>query len=147
MARALRPAVALIVLASLLFLVAGRLDHLSGVGEYLWVESYAFGVVNLIVAVAIARGSERILALRIVLAAFFVVERPATAILFPTSLAAFAVHLLTALVELVVLVSTLRVWRLGHGVAADISLLSLTSELPTSTPPSEGVGGNTRHAR
>lgn len=128
MARALRPAVILIALASILFLLAGGLDAWHRAPDYAALESYAFGVVNLVVAVAIARGNERVLALRMGLAAFFVVERPVTALVFPTPLDAVTVHFVTAVVELVILLSTLRVWHLGHSVgAADLSMLSLTA--------------------
>lgn len=135
MARAMRPAVVLIALASILFLVAGGLDAWHGAPDYASIESYGFGVVNLVVAVLIARGNERILALRMGLAAFFVVERPVTALIFPTPLDAVAVHFVTAVVELVILVSTLRVWHLGHSVgAADLSMLSLMSEPAAPAP-------------
>ena len=88
MARALRPAVLLILVASLLFLVDGYLDGIypggpnwsfdaySGLG---W-TSYLFAFVNAVVAFLIARGSERMLALRIGLAAFFIFERPVSAV-------------------------------------------------------------------
>lgn len=135
MAGAMRPAVVLIALASILFLVAGGLDAWYGSPDYASIESYAFGIVNLVVAVLIARGNERILALRMGLAAFFVVERPVTALVFPTPLDAVAVHFVTAVVELVILVSTLRVWHLGHSVgAADLSMLSLTAEPAAPVP-------------
>lgn len=124
MARALRPAVLLMLLASALFLIAGILDGASGA------ISYAFGAVNLIVAVLIARGSERVLALRIGLAAFFVLERLASALLFgPKSIESVGVHVLTAAVEAVILASTLRLWRLGHSVTSqDLAFLSLSPE-------------------
>ncbi len=129
MAGAVRPAVILIALASILFLLAGGLDAWHGAPDYASIESYVFGVVNLVVAVAIARGNERILALRMGLAAFFVVERPVTALLFPTPFDALAVHFVTAIVEFVILLSTLRIWHLGHSVGtAELSMLSLTAE-------------------
>lgn len=130
MAVALRPAVLLIALASLLFLVAGALDTYHGVAGAAPIESYAFGALNLLVALLIARGNERMLALRIGLAAFFVVERPVSAVAFGDQpIDAVAVHLLTALIELVILISTLRLWRLGHSVgAAEMDLLSVTHE-------------------
>lgn len=148
MAGALRPAVVLIVLASLLFLLAGALDALQGAPDYATAESYVFGVVNLVVAVLIARGNERTLALRMGLAAFFVVERPVTAILLPTPADAVAVHLVTAVVEAVIFLSTLRVWRLGHSVsAADLSLLSLSAQpaVPAPAPATrEGKKGKAK---
>ncbi|MDE3113312.1 MAG: hypothetical protein KGN00_03235 [Chloroflexota bacterium] len=135
MAGALRPAVILIALASILFLLAGGLDAWHGAPDYASIESYLFGVVNLVVAVAIARGNERILALRMGLAAFFVVERPVTALVFPTPLDAAAVHVVTAVVELVILLSTLRIWHLGHSIGdAELSMLSLTAEPAAPIP-------------
>lgn len=129
MAVALRPAVLLIVFASVLFLLAGALDATRDLSDIASIESYVLGLVNLLVAVLIARGSERILALRIGLAAFFLVERPVTAFAFGAKPEeAIAVHLATAAVEAVILISTLRLWRLGHSVGAeDLALLSTTS--------------------
>jgi hypothetical protein len=135
-ALALRPAVLLIVVASLLFLLAGALDSLSacvqggaGCGQigYSALESYVLGIVNLFVAVLIARGSERILAIRIGLAAFFVVERPVSAVAFGVKPAdVLVVHLITAAIEAVILVSTLRIWKLGHSVStSDLDMLAL----------------------
>lgn len=135
MAGALRPAVLFILLASVLFLVDGYLDGVypggphgsldaySGLG---W-TSYLFAIANAIVAIAIARGSERMLALRIGLAAFFIFERPVSAIALGVKpIESIAVHVLTALVEAIILASTMRVWRLGHSFSdADMSLFSL----------------------
>jgi hypothetical protein len=147
MAVALRPAVLLIVFASVLFFAAGWLDSNSAfeickepprpaecdLVAISSMESWLFGAINLLVAVFIARGNERILALRIGLAAFFMVERPVTAVAFgPKSLESIALHMGTAIVEAVILISTLRIWRLGHGVSqSDLALLSL----PTSPAP------------
>jgi hypothetical protein len=129
MAGALRPAVVLIVLASLMFLLAGALDAFEGAPGYASIESYALGAINLIVALLIARGNERMLALRMGLAAFFVVERPASAVILPTPTDAVAVHIVTAIVEAVIFISTVRLWRLGHSVsAADLSMLTLKND-------------------
>lgn len=127
MAVALRPAVILIALASLLFLLAGWLDAAAGISQYSSFESYLFGAINMLVAISIARGNERILALRIGLAAFFMFERPVTAVAFgPKPLPSIGVHLVTALVEAVILAQTMRVWRLGHSVTqSDLAFLSL----------------------
>jgi hypothetical protein len=141
-AGALRPAVLLICLASVLFLLAGYLDGVypggphgsfdaySGLG---W-TSYLFAFANAIVAIAIARGSERMLALRIGLAAFFIFERPVSAIALGVKpIESIAVHVLTALVEAVILASTMRVWRLGHSFSdTDMSLLSLPATPATA---------------
>ena len=134
MAGAIAPVVWLMVLASILFGAAGWLDGIypggpewsfAAYGGLGW-TSYAFGIVNLLVAVFIARGSERSLTLRIGLAAVFVVERVTTAFFpVPKSLPSVGVHLATALIEAVILTATWRVWRLGHAVGADMSLLTL----------------------
>jgi hypothetical protein len=142
MAVALRPAVILIALASLLFIVAGWLDQ-SGGAEVAAIESYAFGAVNLLVAVLIARGNERILALRIGLAAFFMFERPVTAVAFGEKpLGSIAVHLVTAIVEGVILVSTMRLWRLGHSVSqTDLAFLTLSSAATPATAAAGALAG------
>jgi hypothetical protein len=134
MAGALAPVVWLMVLASLLFAAAGVIDgiypgggqwSLDAYGGLGW-TSYAFGLVNLLVALFIARGSERSLTLRIGLAAVFVVERTTTAFFpVPKSLPSVGVHLTTALIEAVILTATWRVWRLGQTYAADLAILAL----------------------
>lgn len=148
MAVALRPAVVLILLASVLFVVDGYLDGVypggphgsldaySGLG---W-TSYLFAVANAIVAIAIARGSERMLALRIGLAAFFIFERPVSAIALGVKpIESIAVHALTALVEAIILASTMRVWRLGHSFSdTDMSLLALPATAPAMAGASAG---------
>jgi hypothetical protein len=152
MAVALRPAVLLIAFASLLFFAAGWLDSNSAfetckaaprppecdIVALASIESWIFGAMNLVVAVLIARGSERILALRIGLAAFFMVERPVTAVAFgPKPIESIGLHMATAVVEAVILVSTLRIWRLGHSVSqSDLAFLSL----PTPTPLAAAAG-------
>ena len=129
MARALRPVVILMLLASLLFIAAGVFDGVYPGGASwspgLSAISYVFALVNTFVAILVARGSEKSLALRMGLSIFFVIERPASAFLFGTKTApSIAVHLATALVELIILLSALRVWRLGHSVAsADVDQL------------------------
>ena len=138
MAGALRPVVILMLLASVLFVLAGIFDGVYPGGPLPFTDiaaiSYVFAIVNTVVAYLVARGSERSLALRMGLSLFFVVERPASAFLIGThSTPSIAVHLATAVVELVILVSALGVWRLGHSVAAgDMDQLY---SLDTSTPP------------
>lgn len=157
MAIALRPAVLLIVLASLLFFAAGWLDSNSAAGQCTAeprppectlvalssIESWVFGLLNLLVAALIARGNERTLALRIGLAAFFMVERPLTALTFgPKPMESVALHLVTAILEAVILVSTLRLWKLGHSVGqSDLSLLTLPSG-PAPLAATAGAGRN-----
>jgi hypothetical protein len=143
MAVASRPAVILIGVASVLFIVAGWLDQ-SGGADVAAIESYVFGAVNLLVAVLIARGNERILALRIGLAAFFMFERPVTAVAFGEKpLVSIAVHLVTALVEGVILVSTMRLWRLGHSVSqTDLAFLTLPAAATPATAGAAAGGGS-----
>ena len=145
MAAALRPVVLLMLLASVLFVVDGILDGVypggpawfTGKYQNLAEIAYIFALLNTLVAYLVARGSERSLMARIGLSVFFLVERPLTAfILGPKELPAVLVHLATAAVELVILVSAVRVWRLGHSVGdAEIdSLFGLQSSTPMPVP-------------
>lgn len=158
MARAMRPVVVLMLLATVLFVVDGLLDHAylnqpifdeyRGVG---W-TSFVFAIANLLMTVAVARGSERTLLGRIVLSAFFIIERPLTAfILGPKPVTSVAVHLATAVVEIVILVGALRVWRLGHSlVPADMdAMFSLDPSGPsvTTAEPMSPVVAETRPER
>jgi len=144
-AGAVRPVVLLMLLASFLFLLAGLLDGvypggstwLTGTNADLAAASYLFAVVNTVVAILVARGSERSLVARVGLAAFFVFERPFSAIVLgPKSGASIATHLVTAIVELVILLSALRVWQLGRSFAArDVDMLfALEGPSPASPP-------------
>ena len=145
MAAALRPVVLLMLVASALFVVDGILDGVypggpawfTGRYQNLAEIAYVFAILNTLVAYLVARGSERSLIARIGLSAFFVVERPLTAfVLGPKELPAVIVHLATAVVELVILVTAVRVWRLGHsiGEAEMSSLFGLQSSSPMPVP-------------
>jgi len=143
MARAMRPVVVLMLLATVLFIADGILDHnVAGTGGFddhkgVGWTSYLFAFANLLMTIAVARGSERTLLGRIALSMFFIVERPVTAfVLGPTPIEAIAVHLATAVVELIILVGAIRVWRLGHSlVPADIeAMLALDSASPRPDP-------------
>jgi len=145
MAAALRPVVLLMLVASALFVVDGVLDGVypggpawfTGKYQNLAEIAYVFAILNTLVAYLVARGSERSLMARIGLSAFFVVERPLTAfVLGPKELPAVIVHLATAVVELVILVTAVRVWRLGHsiGEAEMSSLFGLQSSSPMPVP-------------
>jgi hypothetical protein len=131
--------------ASLLFLSAGVLDGVyPGGGAWsigdLAAISYLFAIVNTFVAILVARGSERSLALRMGLSLFFVFERPVSAFAVGSkSLESIAVHLLTAVVELIILISAIRVWRLGHSVGAGEieQLFALDSPMPVPAPATE----------
>lgn len=148
MAGALRPVVLLMLLASLLFVVDGVLDGVypggpawfTGKYQNLAEIAYVFAILNTLVAYLVARGSERSLMARIGLSAFFLVERPLTAFaLGPKELPAVVVHIATAVVELVILVAAVRVWRLGHSVGDDemTSLFGLQSSSPMPVPASD----------
>lgn len=134
MARAMRPVVILMLLATVLFVVDGILDHnyanqpifdeYKGVG---W-TSFVFAIANLLLTLAVARGSERTLLGRIALSGFFILERPVTAfVLGPKPASSVAVHIATAVVEIIILVGAVRLWRLGHSmVPSDMdAMLSL----------------------
>jgi hypothetical protein len=148
MAGALRPVVLLMLLASVLFVLDGILDGVypggpawfTGKYRNLAEASYIFAILNTLVAYFVARGSERSLVARIGLSAFFLIERPLTAfILGPKDLPAVVVHVATAVVELVILVSAVRVWRLGHSVgdAEMNSLFGLQSSTPMPVPAND----------
>jgi len=143
MARAMRPVVVLMLLSTVLFIADGILDHnVAGTGGFddhkgVGWTSYLFAFANLLMTIAVARGSERTLLGRIALSMFFIVERPITAfVLGPTPIEAIAVHLATAVVELIILVGAIRVWRLGHSlVPADMeAMLALDSASPRPDP-------------
>lgn len=145
MAGALRPVVLLMLVASVLFVAAGVLDGVyPGGGGWdlreIGALSYVFAIVNTVVAFLVARGSERSLALRIGLSLFFVFERPASALVFAKTTPSIAVHVATALVELVILISAVRVWRLGHSMeGGDMERLFAIDEsaAPTAAPDTE----------
>ena len=147
MAGALRPVVVLMALASVLFVVDGLLDGaypggggwIGGAEHYgLGVIAYVFAVVNAGIALVIARGSERTLMGRIGLSAFFMLERPATAFaLGPKPTESIAVHLATALVELVILLGALQVWRLGRSIEDTEMDAALALDAPSPPHPAE----------
>jgi len=147
MAGAIRPVVLLMLVASVLFVLDGILDGVypggpawfTGKYQNLAEIAYIFAILNTLVAYFVARGSERSLMARIGLSAFFLVERPLTAfILGPKDLSAVVVHFATAALELVILVSAVRVWRLGHSVGeAELDLFGLRSSSPMPVPASD----------
>ena len=148
MARAMRPVVLLMLLATLLFVVDGVLDHnyanLPILDEYKGVgwTSFVFAIANLLLTIAVARGSERTLLGRIALSGFFIVERPVTAfVLGFKPPASVAVHFATAIVELVILIGAVRVWRLGHSVVpGDMdAMFSLESTGVATLPPAPAL--------
>ena len=149
MAGALRPVVLLMLFASLLFVIDGIFDGVypggpawfTGRYDNLAEIAYVFAILNTVVALMVARGSERSLQSRIALSVFFIIERPLTAfVLGPKPIESVVTHLTTAGVELVILVTALRVWRLGHSLAAgDVeTLFSLESAIP-GPPPAEAA--------
>ncbi len=143
MAGALRPVVVLMAIASALLVADGVMDGvypggrawLNGAYHGFGWTAYLFAALNLLVALMVARGSERSLIARIGLSGFFLVERPLTAfVLSPPAKdpAAIGVHAATVLVELVILLGALRVWRLGRAFAdEDVSeMFSMSAGSP-----------------
>lgn len=148
MAGALRPVVLLMLFASLLFVVDGLLDGVYPggpswfTGRYgnLAEISYIFAIVNTAVAVMVARGSERSLQSRIGLSVFFLVERPITAfVLGPKPVESVVTHFATAAVELLILITALRVWRLGNTAPDVDTLFALEGSKPAAAKPEPGA--------
>ena len=144
MAGALRPVVVLMLLASVLFVVDGFLDGVypggpawfTGKYDNLAEISYVFAIINTVVAVMVARGSERSLQSRIGLSVFFLIERPVTAFaLGPKPIESIVTHFATAGVELLILVTALRVWRLGNAAPDVDALFALEGSTPAATRP------------
>jgi hypothetical protein len=125
--------------ASLLFVVDGFLDGVYPggpawfTGRYgnLAEISYVFAIINTAVAIMIARGSERSLQSRIGLSVFFLIERPITAFaLGPKPIESVITHFATAAIELLILVTALRVWRLGNAAPDADTLFALEGSTP-----------------
>jgi hypothetical protein len=143
-AGALRPVVLLMLLASLLFVVDGFFDGVypggpawfTGRYNNLAEIAYLFAIINTVVAVMVAKGSERSLQSRIGLSVFFLIERPITAFaLGPKPVESIITHLATAAVELLILITALRVWRLGNAAPDVDSLFALEGSKPAATRP------------
>ena len=146
MAGALRPVVLLMLLASVLFVVDGIFDGVypggaawfTGKYDNLAEVSYLFAILNTVVAIMVARGSERSLQSRIGLSVFFLIERPVTAFaLGPKPVESILTHFATAGVELLILITALRVWRLGNAAPDVDTLFSLEGSSPTSAKPEQ----------
>jgi hypothetical protein len=130
--------------ASVLFVVDGVLDGaypggpawFTGKYENLAELAYVFAIINTVVAVMVARGSERSLQSRIGLSVFFLIERPVTAfVLGPKPIESVVTHLATAAVELLILVTALRVWRLGNTPQDADKLFALEGSSPAAVAP------------
>ena len=150
MAGALRPVVLLMLLASLLFVIDGFFDGVypggpawfTGRYNNLAEISYLFAILNTAVAVMVARGSERSLQSRIGLSVFFLIERPITAfVLGPKPVESIITHFATAGVELLILVTALRVWRLGNAAPDVDTLFALEGSAPAAARPEPGPEG------
>jgi hypothetical protein len=147
-AGALRPVVLLMLFASVLFVVDGFFDGVypggpawfTGRYDNLAEIAYVFAIVNTVVAVMVARGSERSLQSRIGLSVFFLIERPITAFaLGPKPVESIITHFATAAVELLILITALRVWRLGNAAPDVDTLFSLEASSPTSARPEQNT--------
>jgi len=146
-AGALRPVVLLMLFASVLFVVDGILDGVypggpawfTGKYDNLAEISYIFAILNTVVALMVARGSERSLQSRIGLSVFFLIERPVTAFaLGPKPVESIVTHFATAGVELLILVTALRVWRLGNTAPDVDTLFALEGSTPAAARPEPG---------
>jgi len=140
-AGALRPVVLLMLFASVLFVVDGVFDGVypggpawfTGKYENLAEIAYVFAIINTVVAIMVARGSERSLQSRIGLSVFFLIERPITAFaLGPKPIESVVTHFATAGVELLILVTALRVWRLGNAATDVDALFALEGSSPAA---------------
>jgi hypothetical protein len=129
--------------ASFLFVVDGIFDGVypggpgwfTGRYENLAEIAYVFAIINTAVAIMVARGSERSLQSRIGLSVFFLIERPITAFaLGPKPIESVITHFATAGVELLILVTALRVWRLGNATTDVDSLFALEGSSPATRP-------------
>ncbi len=129
------------LLAAILFAVAGIssgvypggsgwFDH----GGFAWL-TYVFGLVNVVVALWIWRGSERGLVTRIGLAALFLAAVIALAVSQPSD-TSFVIYGITAVIELVIFLDAVRVWRLGRGADSREldAMFSLDTPLPVAAP-------------
>jgi hypothetical protein len=141
--------------ASLLFVVDGFFDGVypggpawfTGRYNNLAEISYLFAIVNTIVAIMVARGSERSLQSRIGLSVFFLIERPVSAFaLGPKPFESIVTHFTTAAIELLILVTALRVWRLGHATADVDRLFALEVSAPALTQPESPQGASRQRA-
>jgi hypothetical protein len=146
-AGALRPVVLLMLFASLLFVVDGVFDGVYPGGPAWFTGKYGnlaeicylFAILNTAVAVMVARGSERGLQSRIGLSVFFLIERPITAfVLGPKPVESIVTHLATAGVELLILVTAIRVWRLGNAAPDVDALFALEGSSPAAPRPEPG---------
>jgi hypothetical protein len=143
-AGALRPVVLLMLFASVLFVVDGLLDGVYPGGPSWFTGrygniaeiSYLFAIINTVVAVMVARGSERSLQSRIGLSVFFLIERPITAFaLGPKPTESVITHFATAAVELLILITAVRVWRLGNTAPDVDTLFALEGSSPAAAKP------------
>lgn len=128
------------LLAAALFSVAGLLNGVYPGGSG-WIDrggygvlTYVFGFLNVLVALWIWRGSERGLLTRIILAALFLGIVAALAFSQAT-VVSLVVYVLTGLIEVVIFLDAIRVWRLGRAAdARDLdAIFSLDAPLPVAS--------------
>lgn len=134
------------VLAAVLFCVGGAVNGVYPGGRG-WdalggfaVLTYVFGALNLLVAAWIWRGSERGLVTRIGLAVVFLAVVVALAYAEPTPLS-IGIYAVTGLIEIVILVDAIRVWRISHTAdTRDLdAIFALDTPLPVAGTPAASL--------
>lgn len=124
MAPTIRPVIFWMVLSAVLFFAGGVVDGVYPGGANWSLEpgngapwiAYAFAIVELLLAALIIRGSDLAFFLAFGVATFFILERPITPLMVPyTTPVGYAVHLVTAVVQVLTMFSALRVFRLLRG--------------------------------
>src|SRR2546430_8907110 len=139
--------------ASVLFVVDGFLDGVypggpawfTGKYDNLAEIAYLFAILNTVVAIMVARGSERSRQSRIGLSVFVLIERPVTAFaLGAKPIESVITHFAAAGVELLIVVTALRVWRLGNAAPDVDTLFSLEGPSPTSAKPEQDADATRR---
>ncbi len=144
-ANPVRQVVALMIVAAILFFVAGVLNGVYPGGRG-WLDhwglgwlTYVFGALNVLVAFWISRGSERGLVARIVLGAGFLAIVALLALSQPT-LVSVVIYVVTGLIEVVILLEAIRIWRIGRSAEVNLeTVFALDASLPVAPPARESV--------
>jgi hypothetical protein len=123
MAPAVRPVVRWMLLSALLFLATGIVDGVypggrnwppSPWGGAPWI-AYAFGAVELLLAILVAKGRDWAFFAAIGISAFFALERPLGPLMVQyTSVEGYALHFMTGVAQLLTMFAAMRVFRTLH---------------------------------